>query len=143
MRFIQHTHAAKRVLRVALVGAIVAIGAALVAPAGAIPPGGPENHANGAKVSLDRTSVVQGGRIRVSGSNWKAKGSRNSNKAEVTIKLDDLDILAVFPIRNKRFSGWVPIPRQVRAGRHWLRFLAARPATSIKSKLFTVKRKAA
>lgn len=126
------------------VAVAIALGIALVGTAGAIPPGGPDNQANGAKVSIDRTTVAQGGRIRVRGSNWKAKGSRTGTRAAVTIKLDDLDVLAVLPIRNKRFSGSVPIPRQVRTGRHWLRFLAARPATSVKSKTFAVtKRKAA
>ncbi len=132
---------ARASLAAVLAIAVAAIAVTLATPATAIPPGGPDNVSNGARVSIDRTSVTQGGRIRVSGSNWKSKGSRNSRKAEVTIKLDDLDILAVFPIKNKRFSGSVPIPRQVRTGRHWLRFLAARPATSIKSKFFTVKKR--
>ena len=125
--------------RVGLLGSLVAgFAVALVATAVAIPPGGVENRSNGAKVKIDRTTVVQGGRIKVTGTNWKAKGGRFSSRPEVTIKLDDLDILAVVPIKNKRFTAWVRIPRPVRTGRHWLRFLAAEPATSIKSRNFTV-----
>lgn len=125
-------------------GAVVAaLALGIAAPATAVPPGGAEDRANGARVSIDRTTVVQGGRIKVHGTNWKAKGSRLSDRAEVTIKLDDLHILAVLPIRDRRFSGWVRIPRQVAPGRHWLRFLAAEPATSIKSRRFTVTRRRA
>src|SRR5690606_6696681 len=96
--------------------------------------------ANGAKVTLSVTKVKQGGAIRVTGTNWKAKGSRVTGKAEVTVKIDDRHIVAVFPIRNKKFSGVVRIPKQVKPGKHWLRFLAAEPATSVKSKPFTVVR---
>jgi hypothetical protein len=109
------------------------------APSGAVPPGGAVSRSNGASVSISTTSVARGGRIKVTGRNWKSKGSRTSGRAEVTIKLDDRDILAVFPIRNKRFSGYVTIPRPVSRGRHTLRFLAAKPATSIKSKSFRVR----
>lgn len=120
-----------------------AVTAALVlipaAPSGAIPPGGAVSRSNGASVKLSTTSVKRGGVIRVTGRNWTSKGSRNSGRAEVTVKLNDRDILAVIPIRSKRFSGRVLIPRQVRPGRYTLRFLAAKPATSIKSKTFRVR----
>ena len=119
---------------------LTALAALAVPTARALPPGGPVSTKNGAKVKLDRTSVKAGGRIRVTGTNWKAKGSRVQDGAQVTVKIDDRDILAVFPIRNKRFSGWVRIPKQVKAGRHWLRFLASEPATSVKSKAFRVRR---
>jgi hypothetical protein len=109
------------------------------APSEAIPPGGAVSRSNGASVKLSTTSVKRGGRIKVSGSNWKAKGSRTGNGKVVTIKLDDRDILAQIPIRNKKFSGYVTIPRPVAKGRHTLRFLASQPATSIKSKSFTVR----
>lgn len=109
------------------------------APSVAVPPGGAVSRSNGASVSLSTTSVSRGGRIRVTGRNWRSKGSRTSGRAQVTVKLDDRDILAVFPIRNRRFSGYVTIPRPVSRGRHTLRFLAAKPATSIKSKSFTVR----
>jgi hypothetical protein len=106
----------------------------------AVPPGGPVSTHNGATVKLDRGAVKAGGRIRATGTNWKSKGSRVQDGAQVTVKLDDRDILAILPIKNKRFSGWVRIPRQVKAGRHWLRFLASDPATSVKSKTFRVTR---
>ncbi len=127
--------------RVALAALALTATAALVVPgAEALPPGGPVSTHNGAKVTLDRTSVKAGGRIRVTGTHWKAKGSRVQDGAQVTVKIDDRDILAIFPIRNKRFSGWVRIPKQVKAGRHWLRFLASDPATSVKSKTFRVRK---
>jgi len=116
-------------------------GAAAAPAANAVPPGGPVDKANGAKVRLDRDSVRAGGRIHVRGWKWKSKGSRVQRGAKVTIKLDDLHVLAVFPIRKRRFSGWVTIPVQVAPGRHWLRFLAAKPATSVKSKRFRVRRR--
>ncbi|MGD9695306.1 MAG: hypothetical protein AB7V42_06560 [Thermoleophilia bacterium] len=106
--------------------------------AGAVPPGGPVDMPNGAKVSISTAKVVAGGRIRVVGTNWKAKGSRVYGRPVVTIKLDDRDVLATFPIKKKRFAGWVRIPKQVRLGHHWFRFLAAEPATSVKSKKFRV-----
>jgi hypothetical protein len=118
----------------------VAVPAALAPAALALPPGGPAATHNGATVRLDRTSVTAGGRIRVSGTQWKAKGSRVQDGAQVTVKLDDRDVLAILPIRDRRFSGWVRIPRPVAAGRHWLRFLASEPATSVKSKAFKVVR---
>jgi hypothetical protein len=125
---------------VALVLLLPAALVALAVPvARAVPPGGPVSTHNGAQVRIDRTSVKAGGRIKVTGSNWKAKGSRVQDGAQVTVKIDDQDILAIFPIRNKRFSGWVRIPKQVKAGRHWLRFLASDPATSVKSKAFKVR----
>jgi hypothetical protein len=114
---------------------------ALTPAATAIPPGGVHAQSNGARVKLDRTTVRQGGRIKVTGTSWKAKGSRLSARAEVTIKLDDRDILAILPIKGRRFSGYVRIPGPVKPGRHWLRFLAAEPATSVKSRTFTVTRK--
>lgn len=118
---------------------LAALALTLLAPAArAVPPGGPEDRSNGASVSISPLRVKQGGRIKVSGRNWKAKGSRVQSGAQVTIKLDDLDIVAVFKIKNKKFSGYVRIPRAVKPGRHWLRFLAAEPATSIKSKRFSV-----
>jgi hypothetical protein len=123
--------------------AAVGLAAAVAASAGdalAVPPGGPVDHAHGAKVTIGRSTVRAGGRIKVTGRNWVARGSRSGDGAVVTIKLDDRDILAVLPIRGKRFSGWVRIPRQVRTGRHWLRFLAAEPATSVRSKRFKVTR---
>lgn len=118
--------------------AAVLVGVAGVGQAGALPPGGAVTKTNGAKVTLSVKKVKQGGVIRVVGTNWKAKGSRVSGKAVVTIKLDDRDIVAVFPIKNKRFAGNVRIPKQVKVGRHWLRFLAAEPATSVKSPVFRV-----
>jgi hypothetical protein len=121
--------------------AALATGALLVsaAPSGAVPPGGADSKSNGASVSLDRSSVSRGGRIKVTGRNWKSQGSRSFSGKVVTIKLNDRDILAVVPIKNKRFSAWVRIPKQVSAGRYWLRFLAAKPATSIKSSTFRVR----
>jgi hypothetical protein len=113
---------------------------ALTPTATAIPPGGVKPQSNGAHVKLDRTTVTQGGRIKVTGTNWKAKGSRVSGRAEVTIKLDDRDILAILPIKGRRFSGYVRIPSPVKPGRHWLRFLAAAPSTSVKSRAFTVRK---
>jgi len=120
----------------------MALAAALLIPAGAaaIPPGGPEPQAHGAHIKLDRATVHAGGRIHVEGWNWKAAGSRLYDSPVVTIKLDDLDILAIIKIRNKRFSGWVPIPKQVSRGKHWLRFLASEPPTSIRSGKITVLR---
>lgn len=106
--------------------------------AGALPPGGAVSKPNGAKLALTVKKVKQGGVIRVVGTNWKAKGSRVTGKAVVTIKLDDRDIVAVFPIKNKRFVGNVRISKRVKPGRHWLRALAAEPATSVKSPVFRV-----
>jgi len=123
-------------------GAAAAVGLALPpAPSEAIPPGGAVSRSNGASVTISRTSVKRGSRLKVTGRNWKAKGSRTGDGKVVTIKLNDRDILAQLPIRNKRFSGYVRIPRQVKPGRYWLRFLASRPATSIKSKTFRVRSK--
>jgi hypothetical protein len=122
--------------------ATAATAAVLLVPAtqsGAVPPGGPNSQSNGASVSLDRSSVSRGGRIKVTGRNWKSKGSRSFSGKVVTIKLNDRDILAVVPIKNRRFSAWVRIPKQVRAGNYWLRFLAAKPSTSVKSKTFRVR----
>lgn len=112
----------------------------LAGPAAAIPPGGAVSTKNGAKVKLHGTSVKAGKRIRVSGTKWTSKGSRVSGGAVVTVKIDDSTVLAIFPIRKQAFAGWVTIPRQVKAGRHTLRFLAAEPATSVKSKAFRVTR---
>lgn len=124
-----------------LVGAALGLGAGAVAlpsGAGAVPPGGPKSQSNGASVTISTTKVKAGGRIKVTGSGWKSKGSRTQKGAKVTIKIDDGIILAVFPIKNKRFSGYVTIPKQIKAGNHWLRFLAAKPSTSIKSRTFKV-----
>lgn len=130
---------ARAALVVLLLTAVAAATVALLAPgARALPPGGPVSTHNGAKVKLDRRSVKAGGRIKVTGTNWKAKGSRVQDGAQVTVKVDDRDILAIFPIKDKRFSGWVRIPKQVGKGTHWLRFLASEPATSVKSKTFKV-----
>jgi hypothetical protein len=107
-------------------------------PASAVPPGGAKSRSNGASVTIDRATVKAGSRIWVTGKNWKSKGSRTERGAKVTVKLDDATILAVFSIKGKRFAGWVPVPKQVKAGSHWLRFLAAEPATSIKSRSFKV-----
>lgn len=115
-----------------------AAGLALPQGAGAVPPGGAKSKSNGAKVTISATKVKAGGRIKVSGSNWKSKGSRTQKGATVTVKIDDGVILATFPIKNKKFSGYVTIPKQIKAGSHWFRFLAAKPATSIKSKSFKV-----
>ncbi len=125
---------------VAVVVALLLGGAASAMPqgAGAVPPGGAETQSNGAKVSIAASSVKAGGRIKVSGSGWKSKGSRVSRGAQVTIKLDDGIIVGVLPIKSKRFSGYVTIPKQVKKGSHWLRFLAAKPSTSIKSESFKV-----
>ncbi|MDO9354926.1 MAG: hypothetical protein Q7T55_14610 [Solirubrobacteraceae bacterium] len=106
--------------------------------ASALPPGGVKNQSNGAKVTIGASSVKAGGRLKVTGSNWKSKGSRVQSGAKVTVKLDDGIIIGVFPIKSKKFSGYVTIPKQVKAGSHWLRFLASEPATSIKSKSFKV-----
>jgi hypothetical protein len=121
--------------------ALALTASALVAPAAlAVPPGGPAPTHNGAQVKLDRTTVKAGGRIRVTGTRWSSKGSRVQDGAQVTVKLDDRDILAILPIRHRRFAGWVRIPKPVKAGRHWLRFLASEPATSVKSTTFRVTR---
>jgi hypothetical protein len=130
-----------RRLRTAVATLAIGTACATAPTAIAVPPGGPDTQTRGAKVKLASASVRQGGRIKVSGTNWKARTSRLTGKAEVTIKIDDADILAILPIRNKRFSGWVRIPTQIKAGRHWLRFLASDPATSVKSRAFTVKRR--
>lgn len=131
---------------VTLAAAASLIGAASAA---AIPPGGAVSRPQGATVTIGNpkaktVTVKQGGKILVTGTNWKAQGSRTcKNKVKikcqvVTIKLDDLHIVAVLPIRNKQFRGLVTIPRRAATGRHTLRFLAAQPATSIKSRPFTV-----
>lgn len=116
--------------------AAVPLAAALALPAGtsqAIPPGGPAPNARGAKITLKTTSVARGGKIRVTGSKLPQR------KGSITVKLDDSAILAVFRISSRgTFSGSVPIPRQVRRGNHWLRFLAPSPATSVK-KTFRVR----
>lgn len=121
--------------------ATLGLGAGAVAlpqGAGAIPPGGAKSKSNGASVTISTTKVKAGGRIKVTGSNWKSKGSRVQKGAKVTVKIDDNIILAVFPIKNQRFSGYVTVPKQIKAGKHWFRFLAAQPSTSIKSPTFTV-----
>jgi hypothetical protein len=118
--------------------AVGTAGVALPQGAGAVPPGGAKDQSNGAKVTVRATKVKAGGKIKVSGSNWKSKGSRVQKGAQVTVKLDDSTIVAVLPIKKKKFSGTVTIPKQVKAGSHWLRFLAADPATSIKSHTFKV-----
>jgi hypothetical protein len=118
----------------------VTLAAALAPAALAVPPGGPVPSQGAAKVRLDRASVKAGGRIHVTGTGWSAKGSRVQDGAQVTVKIDDREILAILPIKGRRFSGWVRIPRQVKGGRHWLRFLAAEPATSVKSRAFRVVR---
>ena len=122
-------------LAAATASALLAAGAG---QAVALPPGGAVTKPNGAKLTLSVKKVKQGGAIRVVGTNWKSKGSRVSGKAVVTIKLDDRDIVAVFPIKNKRFVGNVRISKRVKPGRHWLRALAAEPATSVKSAPFRV-----
>lgn len=116
--------------------ATAAAGLLLAAPA--TPPGGPDSTDDGAKVTVHATTVRAGGKVRVSGSKWRSKGSRVQRGAQVTIKLDDTTVLAVLPIRNKRFEGSVPIPAQTKPGRHWLRFLASDPPTSVKSRAFRV-----
>ncbi len=109
---------------------LLLIPAALLAvPAGAqaVPPGGPDTNTRGAKVTLSTTSVKAGKSIRVTGRKMPQR------KGVVTIKLDDSTILAVFKISSKgTFSGSVPVPKSVRKGKHWFRFLAPNPATSIK-----------
>jgi hypothetical protein len=129
----------RRLAAVLLSGALLG-GGLIGMPQGAsaLPPGGVKNQSNGAKVSIGATKVKAGGRIKVTGSNWKSKGSRVQKGAQVTVKLDDGIIIGVFPIRSKKFSGYVTIPKQVKAGSHWLRFLAAEPSTSVKSKSFKV-----
>lgn len=132
---------ARRLSAAAVVAsAAVGLAGSLPAPAHAVPPGGPSSTHNGAKVALDRTKVLAGARIHVTGKRWRSKGSRVQSGTVVTVKLDDRDIVAILPIRHRRFSGWVTIPAVVRPGRHWLRFLAAKPATSVKSRMFTVTR---
>jgi hypothetical protein len=132
---------ARAALAVLLLTAAAAASVVLLAPgARAVPPGGPVSTHNGAKVKLDRRSVKAGGRIKVTGTGWRSEGSRVQDGAQVTVKIDDRDILAIFPIKGKRFSGWVRIPKQVKKGTHWLRFLASEPATSVKSKTFKVTR---
>lgn len=129
----------RRGVRIGLAGAVVAAALAVASgPATALPPGGAVDITNGAKVTISAKRVVAGGKIRVVGTNWKSTGSRVYGRAVVTVKIDDADILATFPIRNKRFAGWVTIPRRVKPGNHWLRFLAAKPATSIKSPVIRV-----
>lgn len=137
------TSASPRSRRIAatLVCATLGLGAGAVAlpqGAGALPPGGAKSKSNGATVSISATKVKAGGRIKVTGTGWKSKGSRVQKGAKVTVKLDDGIILAVFPIKDKRFSGYVTVPKQIKAGKHWFRFLAAQPSTSIKSRTFTV-----
>lgn len=129
-----------------LAAAVSLVGAGSAA---AIPPGGAVNRPQGAKITIGNpkakvVTVKQGGKILVTGTNWKAKGSRTcKHKVKircqvVTIKIDDLHIVAVLPIRDKKFRGLVTIPKRVKTGRHTLRFLAAQPATSIKSRPFVV-----
>jgi hypothetical protein len=124
----------------ALLAATLVFGLLLPGLSGAIPPGGPDPQAHGAHVQIDRATVRAGGRIHVEGWNWKAKGSRLYDSPVVTVKLDDLDILAVLKIQHKKFSGWVPIPKHISLGKHWLRFLASEPPTSIRSGNLTVLR---
>jgi hypothetical protein len=141
LAFREQPSRARAALAILLLTATAAAAATLLAPgAGALPPGGPVSTHNGAKVKLDRRSVKAGGRIRVTGTGWASKGSRVQEGAQVTVKVDDRDILAILPIKDKRFSGWVRIPKQVKQGTHWLRFLASEPATSVKSKTFKVRR---
>src|ERR1044071_9078213 len=141
LAFRERSSRARAALAVLVPIAVAAASIALLAPgAGALPPAGPVPTHNGAKGKLDRRSAKAGGRGKVSGTGWKAKGSRVQDGAQVTVKIDDRDILAIFPIKDKRFSGWVRIPKQVRKGTHWLRFLASDPATSVKSKSFKVTR---
>jgi hypothetical protein len=130
----------RRLVAVLVSGAVGvgAAGLALPQGVGAVPPGGAKSKSNGAKVTISTTKVKAGGRIKVTGSNWKSKGSRVQKGATVTVKIDDGIILATFPIKNKKFSGYVTIPKQIKAGSHWFRFLAAKPATSVKSKTFKV-----
>ena len=63
-----------RLASVLTAGAIGLGATALALPsgAGAVPPGGPKTKSNGAKVTLSTTSVKAGGRIKVTGSNWKS-----------------------------------------------------------------------
>ena len=97
----------------------------------AIPPGGPGGTNKAATVTLSVTSVKQGGRIKVSGKKFPKSKT-------VTIKLDDQDILTTFRSTSSgTFSGWVTVPKKVKAGKHWFRFLAPSPATSVKG-AFTV-----
>ena len=138
-----HRSGGQRTLAAALVTAITCALALFLLgerPAAAVPPGGPVEIANGARVTITPLRVAPGGVVRVTGTNWKAKGSRVYRRPVVTVKLNDLHIVATFPIRNQRFTGLVRIPRQVKPGRYWLRFLAARPATSVKSRPFVVVR---
>ena len=130
----------RRLASVLAAGAVGVGATALALPqgAGALPPGGAKSKSNGAKVSISTTKVKAGGRIKVTGTNWKSKGSRVQKGATVTVKIDDGIILATFPIKNKKFSGYVTVPKQIKAGNHWFRFLAAKPATSLKSKTFKV-----
>ncbi|MGW0191466.1 hypothetical protein ACWDV7_37920 [Streptomyces sp. NPDC003362] len=75
------------------------------------------------------SSVAAGGKVsfRLSGF---VKGQ------DVTVKLDDGDILAQWPDAvgaDGTFSGSVTVPAGTSAGAHWLRFLAPEPATSLKA----------
>ena len=106
---------------------LLAAAVAVPSAAQAVPPGGPDTNTRGAKVTLSTTSVKAGKTIRVRGTKMPQK------KGSVTVKLDDSAILAVFKIsKNGTFSGSIQVPRSVRKGKHWFRFLAPNPATSIK-----------
>lgn len=137
----QKTHRSRWTLALGttVAASLAAIGAAgLSTPASAVPPGGAVDRANGAKVKITPRVIPRGGTIRVTGWNWKAKGSRVQKGAAVTVKLDDKHIVAVIPIRKKRFSRTIRIPRQAGVGLHRLRFLAAAPATSVRSPRFRI-----
>lgn len=133
--------ASRASMRKRLLIAAASVSLAAAVPATALPPGGAATRPNGATVKLSTLKVKAGGTIKVTGANWKSQGSRvytNSKVPVVSVKLSDRDIIGVFPIRNKKFSGTIRIDKRVKPGRYWLRFLAAKPATSVKSQYIQV-----
>ncbi|NHC45389.1 hypothetical protein [Motilibacter aurantiacus] len=79
----------------------------------------------GAKATLSGSSVTPGGTISFTGRGFPAG-------EQLTIKLDDQDILQQFAISaSGDVSGTVTVPATTSAGAHWLRFLAPNPPTTL------------
>ncbi|NHC14131.1 alpha-2-macroglobulin family protein [Motilibacter deserti] len=81
----------------------------------------------GAKATLSGSSVAPGGTVSFTGTGFPAG-------EQLTIKLDDQDILQQFSISSSgSVSGTVTVPAATPAGAHWLRFLAPNPPTTLKA----------
>lgn len=122
-------------VRSALIALLVTVTALAVGVSAsqAIPPGGPGGTNKAARVTLNATTVKQGGRLKLTGTKFPKSKT-------VTIKLDDYDILATFKsTKTGTFTGYVTVPKKVKVGKHWFRSLAPGPPTSVKTS-FTVKK---